>query len=320
MPAISCRDLTKRYGTVVALDGLDLEVPRGSLFGFLGPNGAGKTTVMRILLGLGRATSGTASVLGLDAGSDSLRIRARVGYLPQQPRFPPELTAREVVRYARGFFPRERDSRVEDDISDVLDLVGLTAKANSRSGDLSGGQRQRLGIAQAQIHHPELLILDEPAAALDPLGRRDVLEVMRRLQDSATVFYSTHILDDVQHVSDEVAILKDGRRVIQSSLDDVLTIDRGRLFTVGVAGDTAAAVAALGDLSWVEEVSSDAEVHRQEVAGAAELTVRVTDEDAAYRSLLRELLRNEHVEVTRFEPVVSELEDVFIELVEGGTR
>lgn len=315
-PAIVCRDLTKRFADVTALDGLDLEVPRGSLFGFLGPNGAGKTTVMRLLLGLARPTGGSAQVLGLDVAADSLAVRRRVGYLPQQPLFPPELTAREVMRYAAGFYPHDRDGRIDDDITDVLDLVGLRAKADSRSGALSGGQRQRLGIAQAQIHRPALLILDEPAAALDPLGRRDVLEVMRRLQETATVFYSTHILDDVQQVSDEVAILKAGRRVLQAPMSEVLHGDADHVFDLELAGPVEPVVGRLRSLPWVEAVR----VSEQSPAATYSLVVETSDADAAHQDLLRLVLADREVQVRAFGPRTSELEDVFIDLVEGGTR
>jgi ABC-2 type transport system ATP-binding protein len=310
--AISCHGLGKRYGSVVALDGLELEVPQRSLFGFLGPNGAGKTTLMRLLMGLASPSEGTARVMGHDVVRESLEVRRRVGYLPQQPRFHDELTAREVLRYARGFYPREPDSRIEDDITDSLDLVGLSAKADSRSGDLSGGQRQRLGIAQAQIHRPELLILDEPAAALDPVGRRDVLAVMQRLRGSATVFYSTHILDDVQRVSDEVAILKDGRRVLQSAMEDLLAGDGGIEYVLTLTGPVEAAVAELDAQPWVAAVSG-----RRDGDGSV-VTVRVTDDAAARRHLLRLVLRQDAVDVVGFGRRRSELEDVFMSVVEGG--
>lgn len=311
--AISCRALTKTYADVRALDALHLEVPRGSLFGFLGPNGAGKTTVMRLLLGLILPTSGTAHVLGHDVVTDSLAVRHRVGYLPQQPLFPSELTTRQVLRYARGFFPPDRDASIEDEIDAALDLVGLTGKAESRAGALSGGQRQRLGIAQAQIHRPELLILDEPAAALDPLGRRDVLDVMRRLQHTATVFYSTHILDDVQQVSDEVAILNSGRRLLQGPMAEILTSRAGPVYDLTVTGDVAAAREALHAQSWVNDVTT---------AGDGDtgclLSVRVSDTDAARRHLLRLVLAHD-VTVDSFGPRTTELEDVFIDLVEGSS-
>lgn len=313
--AISCRGLTKRYGPVVAVDGLDLEVPQHSLFGFLGPNGAGKTTVMRLLLGLATPSGGRAQVFGHDIVTESMDVRRRVGYLPQHPRFHPELTAREVLRYARGFFAHERSSTVEEDITEVLDLVGLNRKADSLAGDLSGGQRQRLGIAQAQIHRPSLLILDEPASALDPLGRRDVLAVMRRLKETATVFYSTHILDDVQQVSDEVAILKDGQRVLQSPLHELLHRGSDHVYVLTLAGEVDAAITTLREQPWVDDV-----VVQPRSGGPGRYLVRVTDQQSARHRLLRLVLQHEGVEVLDFRRHRSELEDVFLEAIEGGRR
>ena len=307
---VEATGLEKRYGNVVALRSLDLEVPRNSLFGFLGPNGAGKTTAMRILLGLARPTGGCARVVGLDAVGDSVAIRRRVGYLPQHPRFYDDLTPRETLRYAIGFFPRDPDRSVEDRIDWVLDLVGLRDKRDQAVGGLSGGQRQRLGIAQAQIHEPELLILDEPASALDPLGRRDVLDIMRRLKKTTTVFYSTHILDDVQRVSDTVAILNAGERVAQAPIEQLLGGSGGLSYDVALRGDVDGARERLRAQSWVEHVTA------REVDGTVELRVAVADAEEAERDLLRVVLADPAVSVVRFAPVRSALEDIFVELVE----
>jgi ABC-2 type transport system ATP-binding protein len=309
---VSCRGLTKRYGDVVALAGLDLEVPRNSIFGFLGPNGAGKTTAMRVLLGLARPTGGSVTVLGLDSVRDSVAIRRRVGYLPQHPVFYDDLTPRETLRYARGFFipdGRSADARVDA----ALDLVGLADKRDHPVGGLSGGQRQRLGIAQAQVHDPELLILDEPASALDPIGRRDVLEIMRRLRETTTVFYSTHILDDVQRVSDTVAILKDEVRVAQAPIEQLLAGSGGVAFELTLRGDDEAARQRLLSQSW----TSDVELSKQD--GIARLLVTVSDARAAERALLRVVLIDTRVDVLSFTPKRSQLEDIFLELVEKRT-
>jgi ABC-2 type transport system ATP-binding protein len=195
---IQTQGLGKRYGDTVALRSLDLTVSRGAIFGFLGPNGAGKTTAMKLLLGLSRPTSGRGTIFGLDIGRDSLAIRERVGYLPQQPGFYETMTARETLRFTAGLFYSGPRAAIETKVAEMLALVGLSERADRPVGGFSGGERQRLGIAQAQINDPDLLILDEPAAALDPLGRRDVLAIMERLRERATIFYSTHILNDVQ--------------------------------------------------------------------------------------------------------------------------
>jgi ABC-2 type transport system ATP-binding protein len=210
---IHTQHLTKSYGEVEALKSLDLRVPRHSIFGFLGPNGAGKTTTIKLLLGLIRPSAGTASVFGLDIRRDSVAIRDRIGYLPQEPRFYEHMTARQILRFTARFSFKGPAAEIERRVEETLDLVGLEAKADRPAKGFSGGERQRLGIGQAQVNYPDLLILDEPAASLDPLGRRDVLQVMDRLRQHTTIFYCTHILDDVQRVSDTVAILNQGALV-----------------------------------------------------------------------------------------------------------
>ena len=305
--------LSKSYDGTAVVDSLDLRVPRHSVFGFLGPNGAGKTTTMKMLLGLIRPTSGTGSIFGLDIVEDSPQVRLRIGYLPQEPRFYPRMTARQTLRFAASFFYSGPSNRVEARISEMLDLVGLVDKADRPVKTLSGGEMQRLGIAQAQIHEPDLVILDEPAAALDPLGRRDVLSILEQFKATSTVFYSTHILDDVQRVSDMVCILKDGRIVRQGPLDDVLAGGTESLFTVAVEGDVERARTSLLDEPWVQTVAVDGG------STSAELRVVVSDVEVAAARLQRVLLADENLVVREFTRPAASLEDVFVGLVEEGT-
>ncbi|HSR14674.1 MAG TPA: ABC transporter ATP-binding protein, partial [Gemmatimonadales bacterium] len=238
--AIRTAGLTKTFKGVEAVRGIDLEVPRNTIFGFLGPNGAGKTTTIKLLLGLARPTAGTAEVFGQDIGRDTLEIRRRVGYLAQDPRYYEHMTARETLRFTARFFYAGPGAAIERRVAETLELVGLEDKADRPIRGFSGGERQRLGIAQAQINQPDLLILDEPAASLDPMGRRDVLEVMHRLRSHTTIFYSTHILDDVQRVSDTVAIMHQGRLAAQAPIGDLLA---------GASGETVYLVAIKGELA-----------------------------------------------------------------------
>ncbi|MBY5162138.1 ABC transporter ATP-binding protein [Salsipaludibacter albus] len=309
-PAIRTTAMGKRYDDVVALDHLDLEVPTHAIFGFLGPNGAGKTTAIKLLLGLARPTSGRAQLFGLDSVTDSLAIRARVGYLAQEPRFYDHLTAREVLAFTARFFYRGPTAAVRARIDETLELVGLADKADRPTRGFSGGERQRLGIAQAQVNHPDLLILDEPAAALDPLGRRDVLEVMERLRDRTTIFYSTHILDDVQRVSDHVAILDHGRLVTSAATADLLH-GSTTTFDVEVRGDGQPSARALRQRPWVHDVA----VTPGPVATALAVTVS-DDDEAAEQDLLPTVLAA-GATVVRFAPRQFDLEDVFLQLVEG---
>jgi ABC-2 type transport system ATP-binding protein len=301
--------LSKRYREVDALHGLDLTVPRNSIFGFLGPNGAGKTTAIKLLLGLSRPTGGRATLFDLDSVRDSLAIRARVGYLAQDPRFYPHLTAREVLQFTARFFYRGPATAIGARIDETLELVGLADKADRPTKGFSGGERQRLGIAQAQVNHPDLLILDEPAAALDPVGRRDVLEVMERLRAHTTIFYSTHILDDVERVSDQVAILDHGRLVVSAPTVELLDGDTaGYELTIRGNGQEVAQV--LRAQPWVTDVT---EVPQDD---SVTLLISVTDDDAAESRLLRLALADDVV-VTAFGRTQSKLEDVFLHLVKG---
>lgn len=305
--------LRKRYAEVDALRGIDLDVPRNKVVGFLGPNGAGKTTAIKLLLGLTRPTVGKASVFGLDSVRDSLAIRARVGYLAQDPQFYPYMTARETLHFAARFFYRGPVDAIRVRIAETLALVGLEDKADRPVKGFSGGERQRLGIAQAQVNHPDLLILDEPAASLDPLGRRDVLDVLARLRTHTTIFYSTHILDDVERVSDHVAILDGGRLVANAPTRELLDGGAGT-YEVTVRGDGAAASHALRAEPWVIGVTTGP------YDGSTTLTVTVTDEPAADSRLLRSVLADTNTIVTSFGRRRQHLEDVFLQLVDGDQR
>lgn len=316
---IQTNGLSKRFKEVEALKPLNLVVPANAIFGFLGPNGAGKSTTMKLLLGLIRPTAGSATIFGQDIVRDSLAIRAKIGYLPQQPHFYGHMTARETLRFTAECFYRGPASKIDDRVNEVLSLVGLENKADRPVKGFSGGERQRLGIAQAQINHPKLLILDEPAAALDPIGRRDVLNIMERLQDYATIFYSTHILDDVQQVSDTVAILNNGELVTQGPIESLLSGDGHVIYSVTMKGDLSQTRRRLAAQPWVSRIES-AQKNGANQNGAAQWQIGVTDELAAESLLLRLLLADQEVVVTEFSRKRYELEEVFISLVEGDNH
>jgi ABC-2 type transport system ATP-binding protein len=317
---IQTQGLSKTYKGVAALQGLNLCVPRNSIYGFLGPNGAGKSTTIKLLLGLAKPTSGSASLFGLDSVRDSVAIRQQVGYLAQDPRYYAHLTARETLRYAARFFYSGPADLIEARIAETLELVGLADKADRPIAGFSGGERQRLGIAQAQVNYPDLLILDEPAAALDPMGRRDVLEVMQRLRKHTTVFYSTHILEDVQRVSDRVAILNRGRLIAEAPIDELLGGGEVVTYVVQLASNGArrpeealrAAQERVAAQPWVTALSATAD------SGATEWQVGVSDTDAAEASLAPLALADGHLRLKEFRRKQHNLEEVFVNLVEGG--
>jgi ABC-2 type transport system ATP-binding protein len=315
---IDTHGLSKSYQGVNALQPLDLHVARHSIFGFLGPNGAGKSTTIKLLLDLAKPTGGSATIFGKDSVRDSVAIREKVGYLAQDPRYYDHLTARETLGFTARFFYSGPKAAIENRIAETLDLVGLSDKADRPIKGFSGGERQRLGIAQAQVNEPDLLILDEPAAALDPMGRRDVLAVMERLRKHTTVFYSTHILEDVQRVSDSVAILNHGQLVAQAPIAELLNGGGEITYTLAIHGAADAARARIASQPWVTAVVDTATTDHS-LSGATTLQVRVTDAAAAEAQLLRLILDDPHTTVVAFGRKQQNLEAIFLQIIEGGT-
>ena len=308
---IKTDNLSKSFGDVHALQNVDLRVPNHSIFGFLGPNGAGKTTLMKLLLGLNRPTSGSGTIFGHNIVTDSVVIRERIGYLAQQPRFIEYMTARENLLFTAKFFFKGPEAKIRERCDEMLDLVGLADKAERPIKSFSGGEKQRLGIALAQINYPDLLILDEPASALDPLGRQEVLAVMARLRKHTTIFYSTHILDDVQRVSDTVAILNRGQMIASGPIEQILSGRNGVVYTVRVKGTSDGLSARLAGLPWVTH--STATQHDD----TSLWQISVNDVTAAEETLLRYMQADPAATVTEFSRKKYELEEVFMDIVKG---
>lgn len=304
-PAIDCRGLAKSYGDVRALVGLDLAVPAGSLFGLLGPNGAGKTTLLRLITGLRSASAGTAYIEGRPIGRDTAR---RIGYLDQDPRFYPWMTGLELLRLSGSLFGLA-GGRLAAGIDRAIEVAGLGGFVRRRIAGYSGGMRQRLGIAQAIVHEPSVLLLDEPVSSLDPEGRHDVLDVLTRLRGRSTVVMSTHILADAERVCDRVAILDHGRLIVESEMDTLLERYATPVYDVDLAtADEAAAdrvASLLRGRPWVTGVTrSGARLH-VDTGGSADVSVE-----------LLAALADARVAVERVERSRPSLEDVFLRLLE----
>jgi len=231
-PAIRTHELAKRYGSITALAGLTMTIPRGDVFGFLGPNGAGKTTAVKLLLGLTPPTSGDAEVLGAAIGDrEALR---RVGYLPELFRYQTWLSAREVLALHCELAGIDR-AAWQREIEDALAIVGLPDRGSSRVGTFSKGMQQRLGLGVALLGAPDLVVLDEPTSALDPVGRHDVREIIRGLGErGTTVFLNSHLLSEVEQVCHRVAIVDRGRVVAEGGLDALLGGDTVRIRATGL--------------------------------------------------------------------------------------
>jgi ABC-2 type transport system ATP-binding protein len=309
---ISTQGLSKSFGEVHALKSLDLQVPQKSIFAFLGPNGAGKTTTIKLLLGLINPTNGSGTIFGKDIVRDSVDIRANVGYLPQDSRFYEHMTARQILDYTAKFFYKGPQSEIDKRTDEMIELVGLEGKADRPIKGFSGGERQRLGIAQAEVNYPDLLILDEPAANLDPQGRRDVLEVMSRIRKYATVFYCTHILDDVQRVSDQVAIVNQGELITQVPIEELLSGTGDVIYSVTLRGDAQSAYAQVNEQAWVSSIEASQQ------GDQTTWEVSVTDEAAAEDQLLSLLVSN-GLKVSDFGRKEYNLEDIFLSIVESAS-
>jgi len=288
--AVDARDITKRYGETVALDDVTLAVGRGSVYGLVGPNGAGKTTLLGILSGLRNPSAGAFDVEA-----------ARIGVLPDTPRFDSWLTAREVVDLSRALVaPDVPESAVDA----VLEQAGLSDVAHRKVGGFSRGMLQRLGLAAAVVGEPEVLLLDEPAAALDPAGRREVLDMVGELRGASTVVFSSHILDDVQQVCDTVGILKQGQLVYEGTLDQLVrNAGHEAGYAIRIRGDGTQLVDLLKSYGWVTRVSIESEV----------ITVTAASSVVLERELFGALGRAD-VPIVSVGPVERSLEDVFLEV------
>jgi ABC-type multidrug transport system ATPase subunit len=242
-PAIHVRGLTKRFGRQLAVDGLALEVPRGSVFGFLGPNGSGKTTTIRMLLGLTAPTSGEVELLGERMPRAAASVLPRVGALVEGPACYPFLTGRANLSRLDAADPRSVPRTRHARVAEALDRVGLSAAADKKAHAYSLGMKQRLGLAGALLRPRDLLVLDEPSNGLDPQGTREVRALIRRLAgDGATVFVSSHLLTEVEQLCSHVAVMRAGRLVASGSLDELRTTGGREAVLLTPDADAAAAV------------------------------------------------------------------------------
>lgn len=295
---VQTRGLTKVYGPVAALDGVDAEVREGMVFGLVGPNGSGKTTLLSVLAGLRRPTSGEV-VLGVP--------RAKTALLPDTPEFEPWLTARELVDLARHLVdPRIPVARVDEVLADA----GIAAVADRKCGGFSRGMLQRLGVAATLVGDPDLLLMDEPASALDPAGRSEVLNLIAQQRGRRTVIFSSHILSDVQQVSDAVGVMQRGRLIYQGALGTLLTGEATPTYSIRLRGDETAAMEEFQRQPWVTHV---------ERVASGELRLSVTSLDDAERGISAALTRA-GARVVSLQPEEVSLERAFLKLTGGAMQ
>ncbi len=309
-PAIRCEGLTKQYGEVHALTDLNLSVPQGIIFGFLGRNGAGKTTTMRLLTGLAHPTSGHAWINGVETTNGHDLSHRQYGYLPQTASFYGWMTAQEYLSYVLGLFEvpvGEHKNR----IAECLQQVGLQKAARRQISGFSGGMLQRLGIAQALIHRPPVLLLDEPTSSLDPAGRYEVLELLSALRGQTTIFLSSHILADVERISDWVGVIHEGVLLFETSQAELISRYQANVVLLEV--DNAKPEALDGFLKkirllpWVETVNVE----------TSSVRITVNDIPAAKQAVLPLVVEHGLV-LERMQWVRPTLEEIFLQVSSTG--
>jgi len=299
-PALRVVGLRKRYGDVVAVDGLDLTVASGECFGLLGPNGAGKTTTIEICEGLTASDDGTVEVLGRRWDDDEHALRERLGIQLQETQLAEKLTVEETVRLFRSFYPRGRS------VDEVIDLVQLGEKRNARVGKLSGGQKQRLALACAMVGDPELIFLDEPTTGLDPQSRRQLWDLIIELKASGrSIVLTTHYMDEAEKLCDRVAIVDHGR-VIALGTPRTLIASLGAEHVVEFSSPGSEEVLRAEELEALDGIQS-ARLHNEEWA------LEVTELARAVPALLRELARR-GLPLEELVTHSATLEDVFVSL------
>ncbi|CAM3398784.1 ABC transporter ATP-binding protein [Paenibacillus lupini] len=301
---LSVEQLTKRFDEELAVDNIGFEIGEGRCVALLGPNGAGKTTTIRMLTGLLQPTSGTIQFSGMKQGQDR---REWIGYLPQTPAFYGWMTGREFLVYAGrlcGLSAKEAASRSNE----LLERVGIASAGKRKIGGYSGGMKQRLGLAQALIHRPRLLVLDEPVSALDPIGRREVMAMIGELKNETTVLFSTHVLHDAEELCDDILIMRRGQLSLAGSLATLREENREPVLSLEIEEDDHSRQWLAG---WINKLPNGI-LATSETRGSVRLIAQ--DLETARRAVLKELTKSE-VSLSKLEIGHSTLEDLFLKVV-----
>lgn len=300
MSVITVKALKRSFQSIEVIKGLDFQLERGRCIALLGANGAGKTTTLKMLSGLMKPSSGTILFNGMEKERD---IRKFIGYLPQQPIFYEWMTGKEFLEYVgklAGLSKGEATERTEE----LLQIVGIQDAKNRRIGKYSGGMKQRLGIAQAIIHRPSLVMLDEPVSALDPIGRREVLELLGELKKETTVLFSTHILNDAEEVCDEILFLHKGELVEAGTMEELQERHQQSKINLVFRHSTEAILESFSKKGLISSY----------LVNGSEGTVFVDDIEEAKNTLLTEIMK-ENLPLIKFEISRMSLEDVFMKVV-----
>lgn len=309
--AIQTIELTKSFGQFKAVDRLNLNVRRGEIFGFLGPNGAGKTTTLRMLAGLSKPDSGEIRLLGGNVVFGNMRGRERIGFLPDVPECYGYMKPMEFLSFCGALFGLD-EAKQKKRAKELLELVGLE-NVTKRIAGFSRGMKQRIGIAQALINEPEIVFMDEPASALDPMGRYDVMEILMKLKGNTTVFFSTHIISDIERVCDTIAIIDKGSILEQGTISDLK--DKYDNHTISMTFSETTAAQDLGRFEEaVRQTAWSVGVTKDPSRNGEALMIQVTDRAIAQMELPR-LVVEHRLPLVAMNSHSLSLEDVFLKVV-----
>lgn len=301
MELLKASDLVKRFGNTNAVNRINFYIEEGRCVSLLGPNGAGKTTTLKMLSGLLAPTSGSIDFKGEKARD----LRPFIGYLPQYPAFYNWMSGKEFLIFA-GQLAKLNRKEAEKRSEELLERVGLTNAKKRKIGGYSGGMKQRLGLAQALIHRPKLLILDEPVSALDPLGRREVLDMMREIKEETTILFSTHVLHDAEEISDDILIMHNGEIVISGSLGNVMEKYRQPILQIEFESQAADWLKSIASYSFISEVNTQGN----------KASIVLTDMVNGKQTLLKDIV-DKKLPVRKFEISQTTLEDLFMKVVKA---
>lgn len=301
---IEVSDLTKLYGPRSAIQNLNFTIGKGEIVGFLGPNGAGKSTTMKILTGFMPASSGTAKVAGFDVFSQAIDVKRNVGYLPENPPVYMEMIVEDYLEYAAKLHDVER-SKLKSSVSSAVERTGLTGVRKRIIGNLSKGYRQRVGLAQALVHNPQVLILDEPTVGLDPVQIIEIRELIKGLAGHHTVILSSHILPEVTATCQRIIVINKGQIVAQDTIERLTTrMRQGLLFNLQVKNLSAGGISAIKSVSGVKQVTTE----------GSKLVIELEPNQSELRDRIVEVAVSEKMGVLEFAPEKLSLEEVFLQL------
>jgi ABC-2 type transport system ATP-binding protein len=299
MGLLTASDLVKKFGNTSAVKGINFNIDEGRCVSLLGPNGAGKTTTLKMLSGLLEPTSGSIYFQGEKAKD----LRQFIGYLPQYPAFYNWMSGKEFLVFI-GQLARLDRKEAEKRSEVLLERVGLTNAKKRRIGGYSGGMKQRLGLAQALIHRPKLLILDEPVSALDPLGRREVLDMMREIKQETTILFSTHVLHDAEEISDDILIMHNGQIAISGSIGSVIEQYQKPILQIEFESHPAEWLKSIENYSFISQVNTQ----------GYKVSIVLKDIVNGKQTLLKEIV-DRRLSIRKFDMAQTTLEDLFMKVV-----